>query len=276
MGAALALVLSAGQRAVVRHVRVVSRCAERQLRAAARGGEQPGRKSRVQSGHAHAASAPRRQSRKSVATSPAATATSAAHWRSRPTATASRSPRMARRMARRMAPRVSTRAAAAPGRRSAPTSSGKRLASDQHSLGLVLYELITGTAPFAGRTSLMAAVERALARTTTTAPHTVVTETAAAARRTTLARLRRVLTGDLSTIGAKTLAHDPAARSASVQHVADDLALWARGEPILGRLNEALGPAVRRRFLRTSPGAAGDRLPRIQARQRRGTDTRPA
>lgn len=58
MGAALALVLSPGQRAVVRHVRVVSRCAERQLRAAARGGEQPGRKSRVQSGHAHAASAP--------------------------------------------------------------------------------------------------------------------------------------------------------------------------------------------------------------------------
>ena len=122
----------------------------------------------------------------------------------------------------------------------------------------------------------MAAVERALARTTTTAPHTVVTETAAAARRTTLARLRRVLTGDLSTIGAKTLAHDPAARYASVQHVADDLALWARGEPILGRLNEALGPAVRRRFLRTSPGAAGDRPPRILARQRRGTDTRPA
>ena len=237
MGAALALVLSPGQRAVVRHVRVVSRCAERQLRAAARGGNSLGASPVSNQVTLTPPVHPRRQSRKSVATSPAATATSAAHWRSRPTATASRSPRMARRMA----PRVSTSAAAAPGRRSAPTSSGKRLASDQHSLSLVLYELITGTAPFAGRTSLMAAVERALARTTTTAPHTVVTETAAAARRTTLARLRRVLTGDLSTIVAKTLAHDPAARYASVQHVADDLARWARGEPILGRPNGPWG-----------------------------------
>ncbi|MEZ5287745.1 MAG: serine/threonine-protein kinase [Vicinamibacterales bacterium] len=131
-------------------------------------------------------------------------------------------------------------------------------ASDQYSLGLVLFELLTGVPAFGARTSLMAAVERALSATTVSAPQAAVTEAAAAARQTSLARLRRTLAGDLSTILGKALAPDAAGRYASVEHLADDLRRWRTGAPILGRppsLAYVTSRFVRRHWIATSVAA---------------------
>ena len=128
-------------------------------------------------------------------------------------------------------------------------------ASDQFSLGLVLFELLTGAPAFGDRTSLMAGVERALAGTTTAVPLAVVTEEAARARRTSLAALRRTVAGDLTTIVGKALAHEPEQRYASIGQLSTDLQLWESGQPILARPDSVgyrLRKLVGRRKLETA------------------------
>jgi serine/threonine-protein kinase len=108
-------------------------------------------------------------------------------------------------------------------------------ASDQYSLGLVLYELLSGVPAMPHGTSLIGAVEGALAGKEPSPMHVVITEEAAAARGVSASRLSRQLSGDLGTIVRKALAPDPSKRYSSVEHLIDDLDRWQRGDTILGR-----------------------------------------
>jgi tetratricopeptide (TPR) repeat protein len=108
--------------------------------------------------------------------------------------------------------------------------------SDQWSLGIILYEMLTGRVPYAGE-SLHDTLT--LIRTTDPVPPR---------------RLRPKLPGDLETICLKCLQHDPARRYASAGELADDLRRWLDGEPIRARPVSVVEKTIK--WARRRPGAA--------------------
>jgi WD40 repeat protein/serine/threonine protein kinase/TPR repeat protein len=99
-------------------------------------------------------------------------------------------------------------------------------ASDVYSLGVVMYELLTGVSPYPlsqGTSAL------ALAQAVLTRDPLRPSESAGSAA------ARRRLRGDLDTILIKALKKDPAERYATVAELADDLERFLQGKPVRAR-----------------------------------------
>ena len=101
--------------------------------------------------------------------------------------------------------------------------SGVDTRTDVYSLGVILYELLTGTRPYVFTTGTIAEIQRVLADTPAPRP-----SAAAPAR-------RRELAGDLDNIVLKALAKAPADRYGSVEQFADDVRRHLDGLPVRAR-----------------------------------------
>jgi len=129
--------------------------------------------------------------------------------------------------------------------------------SDVYSLGVLLYELLTGQRPYARQDCSPMELERAICEQDPPAPSAVV---AGAATRASprLRALARALEGDLDNIVLKAMHRDPQRRYASAAALAQDIQNYLDGRPVQARADTwsyRINKFVRRNSLGVSSAA---------------------
>src|SRR5262249_43373998 len=108
-------------------------------------------------------------------------------------------------------------------------------ASDVYALGVVLFKLLTGKAPYQVELSSIAQLELAIVQGDPLRPSAAIDGEAAELRRTSRRKLARQLAGDLDTVVGKALAKRPGDRYGSASALAEDLERVLTRQPIQAR-----------------------------------------